>query len=130
MVQAKNSVNYFFVISMVFAMLSFQAISAQEEAPNKIEVNLEEEVSTKEKSPQDGSDAKEVELEESISMKEQDKDEGKPILAPLKQMKSGINSQDVVCKSGLQLVIKNSNGSAACVFASTASALAERGWAR
>jgi len=128
-VKVKNSVNYFFVIPILLALLSFQIIYAQEDDANKIEVTIEEELSTKAESPEDGSKAKEVNLEESISMKDKESGE-EPMLSPLKQMNSGVNSENVICKAGLELIIKNSNGSAACVSPSTATALIERGWAR
>jgi len=51
------------------------------------------------------------------------------ILAPLKQTNSGVSAENVVCKDGLELIIKSSGGSAACASSHTASALIERGWA-
>ena len=50
------------------------------------------------------------------------------ILVPLKQVKQGIDAKDVRCKSGLELLIKSSNGMPACVKSSTASKLVERNW--
>ena len=50
------------------------------------------------------------------------------ILAPLKQFKEGVLANDVICKSGLELLIKSSNGMPACVEPSTASKLIERNW--
>ena len=47
MVKVKNSVNYFFVIPILLTLLSFQIIYAQEDDANKIEVTIEEELSTK-----------------------------------------------------------------------------------
>jgi len=52
-----------------------------------------------------------------------------PIDSPLKQFKSGIDAKDVVCKEGLQLVIKSKVGSPACVKPSSAAKLALWGWA-
>lgn len=51
-----------------------------------------------------------------------------PIDSPLKQFKSGIDAKDVVCKEGLQLVIKFKIGSPACVKPSSATKLALWGW--
>lgn len=51
------------------------------------------------------------------------------MMSPLKQFKSGINAQQVQCKTGLELVIKAENNSPACVSHSSASALMARGWA-
>ena len=74
-----------------------------------------------------------VELEESMSMAgeagEDESSEEQIVMSPLKQMDSGVNAEDVVCKDGLELIIKASNGSAACVKPSTAQVLIERGWA-
>ena len=50
-------------------------------------------------------------------------------LSPLKQFKSGTTAQEVVCNTGLELVIKAEDGSPACVSHSGASTLMERGWA-
>src|SRR3989304_7225573 len=47
---------------------------------------------------------------------------------PRKQMASGVASEDVVCKPGLTLIIKSSNGNPACVRPSTAAKLSSAGW--
>ena len=52
------------------------------------------------------------------------------ITSPKKQMKSGVNAVDVTCKQGLELILKTTDGSAACVKPATASTLIERGWAK
>ena len=49
-------------------------------------------------------------------------------LAPLKQIKEGIASEDVKCKEGFQLIFKASNGNPACVSAVSAEKLASLGW--
>jgi len=46
---------------------------------------------------------------------------------PLKQVAQGIAPHQVICKQGLELIIKY-NGSPACVKPETAEKLAERGW--
>ena len=51
------------------------------------------------------------------------------ISSPLKQMKNGIIPKDVVCKEGLELVMKSSSGNPACVKSSSVAKLIERGWA-
>lgn len=51
------------------------------------------------------------------------------IKPPLKQMKSGIIPSDVTCNEGLELLMKNSNGNAACVTKHTGEILLQRGWA-
>ncbi len=50
------------------------------------------------------------------------------VLPPLKQSKSGIKSDLVDCKPALVLIIKNSDGSPACVKPETKARLFERGW--
>jgi len=47
--------------------------------------------------------------------------------SPLKQMKNGSNSEDVICKSNFTLMIRNT-GNAACVYPTTAEKLANAGW--
>lgn len=49
-------------------------------------------------------------------------------MSPLKQLKYGIESNDVVCREGLVLVIKASNGNPNCVKPETKIKLLERGW--
>ncbi len=74
-----------------------------------------------------------VELEESMEMEgetgEDESSEEQIMMSPRKQMDSGVNAEDVVCKEGLELIIKASNSSAACVKPSTAQVLIQRGWA-
>jgi len=52
------------------------------------------------------------------------------ILAPLKQIKSGISVDSVQCDTDLVLVIKTEDGSPACVKSDTATKLFARGWAQ
>ena len=47
------------------------------------------------------------------------------IESPKKQMKNGIAAEDVVCKAGLNLVIRN-NGDALCLKPTTAEKFQER----
>lgn len=49
-------------------------------------------------------------------------------LAPLKQIKSGVNANNIQCISGLVLIIKTEDGSPACVKADSATKLLARGW--
>ncbi len=49
------------------------------------------------------------------------------IPSPRKQMASGVSAEDVICKSGLVLMIR-SNGLAACVKSPTSMKLSEVGW--
>jgi hypothetical protein len=55
-------------------------------------------------------------------------DETEPI-PPKMQMNDGVAPQDVECKNGLELVLKASDGSAACVKPNTKELLLIRGWA-
>ena len=50
------------------------------------------------------------------------------VLSPLKQSKNGVKSDLVECKPVLVLIIKNSDGSPACVKPETKMRLFERGW--
>jgi len=50
------------------------------------------------------------------------------IMSPRKQLESGIDAEDVVCKSGLVLMIRSTNGAAACVKSSTSMKLSDAGW--
>ena len=51
------------------------------------------------------------------------------VLSPLKQFKNGIKSNLINCKPTLVLIIKNNDGSPACVKPDTKSRLFEIGWA-
>ncbi|HSB57018.1 MAG TPA: hypothetical protein VLD38_04315 [Nitrosopumilaceae archaeon] len=48
--------------------------------------------------------------------------------SPRMQFEKGIDSEDVICKENLQLIIKSSNGHPACVKSSSISKLIARGW--
>ncbi len=108
--------------------LTLQTSFAQNEDSENVEVNLEDAVSTQEKDPEDDSEDIQVNLEEQISLKTSEPGDGQ-ILAPLKQMQTGVSAESVVCKDGLELIFKASDGSAACVMPSTVLKLVERGWA-
>lgn len=51
-------------------------------------------------------------------------------ISPLKQYKTGTSLNDIQCAQGLQLIIKSSNNSPACVRPSTADRLVALGWGR
>lgn len=55
---------------------------------------------------------------------------GLPLQTPLKQFKAGTLAKDVRCRIDLQLIIKEKDGSPACVTQDTANTLAKRGWSR
>jgi len=48
---------------------------------------------------------------------------------PLKQIQDGVDPSAVTCTEGLELVLKFSNGSPACIKPASAEKLIERGWA-
>ncbi|HXV65805.1 MAG TPA: hypothetical protein VD731_01075 [Nitrosopumilaceae archaeon] len=50
------------------------------------------------------------------------------MLSPRQQMESGIDAEDVECKSGLVLMIRSTNGAAACVKSPTSLKLVNTGW--
>jgi hypothetical protein len=50
------------------------------------------------------------------------------ILPPLKQIKSGISIDKIQCRDNLQLILKTSDNSPACVKPETKTKLIERGW--
>jgi len=52
-----------------------------------------------------------------------------PVGSPLQQFKSGISVNEIQCKENLQLIIKSSDGSPACVKPKTIEKLVARGWA-
>ena len=45
------------------------------------------------------------------------------------QIKQGVDSADVQCRQGFELVMKNSNGSTACINSHSVEKLIQRGWA-
>jgi len=57
-------------------------------------------------------------------------EENLPPISPLKQIKNGILPEDVICKEGLELIFKLSDGSPACVQPSTTITLVFRGWSQ
>ena len=50
-------------------------------------------------------------------------------MSPNAQMKHGVDSADVKCRQGFELVMKNSDGSAACINSYSVEKLIQRGWA-
>lgn len=51
------------------------------------------------------------------------------IMSPKKQMTQNMDPHNVMCKEGLELILKDSNFSPACVTKETADKLVQRGWA-
>jgi len=64
-------------------------------------------------------------LDEDTVINERDEE---TIIAPLKQVASGIEPKDVECGEYLELVIKKSTGTPACVKSETAEKLVKLGW--
>jgi len=52
----------------------------------------------------------------------------KIIASPLKQLKSGVLPQDILCNEGMDLIFKPISVIPACVKQTTAEKLLERGW--
>ncbi len=50
------------------------------------------------------------------------------LMTPRAQMLAGLSANQVMCKDGLNLVIKSADGSPACIKASTVHKLIERSW--
>lgn len=53
-----------------------------------------------------------------------------PALSPLKQIKAGISPEKIVCREGLELILRSSDDLPACVTPETKQKLIERGWAQ
>jgi len=53
---------------------------------------------------------------------------GFTLMSPVAQMEHGTDANAVECKEGLQLMIKSSDGSAACIKTTSVDKLIERGW--
>jgi len=49
---------------------------------------------------------------------------------PLQQFKSGVKVNEIQCQAGLELVIKSSDNSPACIKPETSKILVKRGWAK
>ena len=64
-----------------------------------------------------------------IPISSEEKVMGDSSLSPLKQISSGIDPHNVMCKEGLELIFKKSNFYPACVKPSSIEKLIERGWA-
>ncbi len=114
-------------------------IAAHDEAlMEEIEVMLREELRNMIKAGADASEIsthidailEKLEQAEGLVEAEQEDEEHEEYsgLPPLQQVKSGVASDKVVCASGMELVIKNSNGSPACVKPTTAERLVQLGW--
>ena len=68
------------------------------------------------------------ELADDTMMMEEEMMTTTEVKSPKKQMAEGVEASDVVCNEGLDLIIKASTGSAACVKSSSVETLIARGW--
>ena len=108
----------------------------QEETPSE-EANTEETTTEEVPSEETTTDVSEEVSMTEETMTEEPTDEAMAdetmmmtpqIKSPKKQMNEGVEAGAVVCNEGLQLIIKTSTGSAACVKSSSVEILLARGW--
>jgi hypothetical protein len=59
---------------------------------------------------------------------EEHEEEHESMMAPLKQVESGVAPEEVQCNGDMELIIKSSTGSPACVKSATAERLVQLGW--
>jgi len=76
----------------------------------------------------DGTNSTSIELDETMKVGD-NTTSPKDVLSPLKQIKNGVSSENVVCKQGLKLAFKL-DGQVACVKITSIEKLITRGWAR
>ena len=109
---------------------------AEETQGNSTTVTLDESMSAGDNPAKTGEDAMQTgntttTLDESMKTGEDlvKHEEPVPVVipSPLKQIKEGVMSKDVLCKDGLELAFKL-NGQAACVKATSIEKLITRGW--
>ena len=114
----------------------------QEETPTEEETTTEGEETTEEMSEEVSMSDEETSAEETMTeeettdedladdtmMMEEETMTTTEVKSPKKQMNEGIEAGAVVCKEGLDLIIKTSTGSAACVKSSSVETLIARGW--
>ena len=94
-----------------------QEETPSEEVPSEETTTEEETTTTEEEVPSEETPEPEV----MMTMVDE-------VKSPKKQMNEGVEAGAVVCKEGLDLIIKASTGSAACVKSSSVEILLARGW--
>lgn len=101
-----------------------------EESMEETEMTEEEtmEETTEESMEQSMEETMEDTSEESMEEMEVTMMESMEMQSPRMQMEEGVAAADVVCEEGLDLLIKTSTGTAACVNPMTAEILIARGW--
>ena len=102
-----------------------QEETPSEEVPSEETTTEEETTTTEEEIP---SEETTEELPEETSEPEVMMTMVDEVKSPKKQMNEGVEAGAVVCKEGLDLIIKASTGSAACVKSSSVEILLARGW--
>ncbi len=114
----------------------------QEETPTEEETTTEGEETTEEMSEEVSTSDEETSTEETMTEEETTDEEladdtimmedemmtTTEVKSPKKQMAEGVETSSVVCNEGLDLIIKASTGSAACVKSSSIETLIARGW--
>lgn len=126
-----------------YEFLEFPILQQDEELMEEIEIMMREELRDMIKTDADASeisahiDAILVKLEEAEEIipaelmgheDEEEHEEEYMGIAPLRQVESGVEPEDVTCSSDMELILKNSNGSPACVKPTTAERLIQLGW--
>jgi len=111
-------------------------VFAEETQGNSTTITLDEAMSAGDNSAKTGEDVMQTGnattiLDESIKTGEDlvKHEESTPVVisSPLKQIKEGVMSKDIVCKDGLELAFKL-NGQGACVKTTSVEKLITRGW--
>jgi len=127
------------IVSILLLILTVNPtlIAIGQEETNEEETAVEEEATeeTSEAESMSEEETSETEMTEEIAeeeMTEETMEEETMMMtqvqSPRKQMDEGVEAEDVVCKEGLELIIKASTGSAACVKPSSVEILLDRGW--
>jgi hypothetical protein len=136
-------VNLTFVFFLLFSVLvtglminPSNFVFAEETQGNSTTITLDEAMSAGDNSAKTGEDVMQTgnattTLDESMKTGEDlvKHEESTPVVisSPLKQIKEGVMSKDIVCKDGLELAFKL-NGQGACVKTTSVEKLITRGW--
>ena len=126
------------LIAIMTISITLFFVGSSEYAIGEETIDLEEEVMIDDDSTADETTGEEtIDLEEEVMMDDEstvdetmDEDSmmGETVMRPLQQMKAGVDPQDVVCKEGLVLMLRTSDGSATCVTESSSTRLLDMGW--
>lgn len=102
-----------------------ESMSEEETSEEMTEEVAEEETTEEEMTEERMTDE---EMADDTMMMEEEMMTTTQIKSPKKQMNEGVEAGAVVCNEGLELIIKMSTGSAACVKSSSVETLIARGW--